>query len=433
MGEGKGVTRICVNVEGGDTAGNLKRYDTICTRINDLNKELYKNVIREAVKNLITQKLFDAKKDELTSIVENRYNELQAQMNTTDIFFGRDLYYGLNDDKIRELSEKKERLMALYQRYNEYEVTRFIKDDTVSVSKAVKKLVDKKYLDEGDDEEISEPTQFYKKIDTVKRQLKAEIDILKLSIKAISDYRKYQVSLIGNANAVSSFKTVDKSQLSAGFGILAYKPANAEFMGIITVAQVQDTVVGGVEDFGGSVLIPGVRRFSLLASYRMNSFDPISRHPFFRKLGFATSINVTPYNWVIKKKDTQEDSLFTKAIPAAFDIMASYNWLTMYEEGKDICITTDIGFSLRHIAGGTTESERTQFLGTPKQFYAGLIAGLVIKYNGLRAQFYAPNLFGKTVKGLTGGQVYASIGFIGSILNSPASVLRNKSEKISPF
>jgi hypothetical protein len=57
----------------------------------------------------------------------------------------------------------------------------------------------------------------------------------------------------------------------------------------------------------------------------------------------------------------------------------------------------------------------------------GPILGLNIKYNALRAQFHAPMFFSKDqnrVKGLTNGQVFASIGILANLSGDIGKVIR---------
>lgn len=411
--DGKSVSKICLGVSGGQHDSTNVRIDsTVCELVNDIDKQLFTNAVLALFKK-ISDSAFNARYTEQVALIaDKKFDELTKEETTTEIIFGRDKYYGLTDSEIADYLKKLNELKYLHEELTVYKI-----NNRTQRSNAAKANVTKS--EKGSEGKSG-------KIDT----LKAKILLKRAELSALANLRKYQISLIGNANAVSSFKTVERSQLNAGFGIMANKPAHSEFIGILTVAQVNDTVVGTLPDFGASVLVPGVRRFSLLTSYRLNSLFPFARNKQTRKIGLVFNANITPYNWVIKKtgENSTQDSLSVKTIPSSCDLMFSYNWGNVYEEDKDVSISYDLGFTTRFIGGNITKAERQSFLGNERKFYTGIITGLNIKYNGLRVQFYAPYIFGKRVNGLTNGQVYASIGFIGTILNSAASILKKKND-----
>lgn len=439
-----GVIKICTEVKVHpanfpDTNNEEEKDSVFCSMFNNDDITIFKNSIAAHIKSIKGEDFYEAHKAVMESLLDLRYPELIKSIDYTEFEFGRDLYFGLSDDELARLEQRKSILNDMHTAYNAMRIFlrsrgKEIKDkykerlkelaNTTNVSKNETKGSENS--NEGDQVQQNVQKENNDYIDSI-ILLNRSIKLEKANIKALLNKRKYQVALIGNASSVSSFKTVDQTELNAGFGIRAFKPAHAEFFGLVTIAQARDTVIGKVEDFGESVLIPGVRRFSLLASYRMTSFDPVARSPFLRKWGGAINVNVTPYNWVIKKLSTpDEDSVVGKVIPAAFDLLLSYNWLSVYEEGKDISISTDIGFTGRILAGDLTPAERGIFLGNTTKFYGGLNMGINIRYNSLRVLFYCPFLFNEQVKGLTGGQVYASIGFIGSIINSASSIIKKK-------
>lgn len=371
-------------------------------------------IISNKRKIVVSDTLFDFKLDPFISLIDSQINKLLDSINAKDIArkvsisteertkifekiqerikfseikYGVAYYYGLNDEEKKLLAVKKSTL-----------------------------------LDFQEKQHILKKSGITKWEDRIKaKELKEEINVL-------SRKRQYEVSFIGNANVVTSFKVANQSQLGGGFGLMAYKPNRAEFIGVFTVSQANDTITSNGttnNDFAQSVLIPGVRRFSLFTTFRLNSLWPLAYNNIANKIGFIWNVNVTPYNWQINNINNQ-DSIQAKALPISMDIMFPFHWVSIYEPGKDILISSDFGFTARYIAGDINTEKRAAFLGNNKAFYAGLIAGLSIKYNGFRFQFHAPIVFGKQVPGLTNGQAYASISIITKIFNDVGNVLDKK-------
>jgi hypothetical protein len=243
--------------------------------------------------------------------------------------------------------------------------------------------------------------------------------VIATEIRRINNRRKFLVSLIGNSNVVSSFKTIDRTEINAGFGILAAKPGFAEFMGVITVAQAHDDLHSDNSfDFGQTVLVPGVRKFSLLTTYRTYSLFRYSSSLFLKKVGGGLDFNVTPYRWA-NATDT------IRVVPYAMNALLPITWVLNVEPGRDFAISTDLGLTLRYIGGDASDNQIETFLGTQQRVYVGFLAGINIKYNALRAQFHAPFLNGNShVEGLTHGQVYASIGIVGNLVNDLAHIIK---------
>lgn len=247
----------------------------------------------------------------------------------------------------------------------------------------------------------------------------ANAALVKRTLHNIDRKRAYMLHLIGDANVVSSFQNATANQLNAGFGILATRPGFSEFLGIITLAQGAED---STKDYGQSILIPGVRRFSLLTSFRKYSMFKYNRYAFLRKVGIGLDVNITPYRWV-------KDSMNVKVVPFAVNVMFPYTWVQRVDEGNDFAISTDVGFAFRGIGGDITNAELLQYIGTDQRLYFGPVGGLTIKYNALRAQFHAPLLNWRTgrpqVQGLTNGQVYATIGIVASLSGEIKKVIRN--------
>ena len=249
--------------------------------------------------------------------------------------------------------------------------------------------------------------------------------VLKKSIIRIDNQRDYNVHLIGDAKALSSFKkNSDASNLNAGFGILAVRPGFSEFVGIITIAQAfEDTT----SDYGSSILVPGIRRFSLLTRYRTYSMFKYHINDVFSRIGFALDVNVTPLKWVNKANES------INVVPIAINVMMPYTWIQNNKKGEDYAISTDVGFAFRSIAGSSTNDQIKSYLGVKSlptaRTYVGPVMGINIKYNALRVQFHAPFLITKNehrVQGLTNGQVYASIGIIANLTGDIGKYFRKE-------
>lgn len=384
-------------------------------RISAFKLEPFLAVIKPQLDSLLGEKSkVDRASFELLIITEGAkiFENIQQKIKFSEIKFGVDYYYGLTEDEKKSLSSKMTALLNFQEQQHILEKIK-MKDSRISIIPFLSRFNAKNHLTKND---------------TCYKDYKKNIDKLKEEINVLARKRKYDVSFIGNANVVTSFKVANQSQLGGGFGLMAHKPNRAEFIGVFTVSQANDTIIGvgsTNSDFAQSVLIPGVRRFSLFTTYRLNSLWPLGYSYFANKIGLLWNVNVTPYNWQIKNINNQ-DSIQAKALPVSMDIMFPFHWVSIYEPGKDILISSDFGFTARYIAGDINPDKRTSFLGNNKAFYGGLIAGLSIKYNGFRFQFHAPIIFGKQVQGLTNGQAYASISIITKIFNDVSNVLDKK-------
>jgi len=312
----------------------------------------------------------------------------------------------------------------IYGRDEYYGLTNSQKDTLTAAMKALRRLQEKHYNIRKEAEHKG--VWPFRSIDSIRIRdssitIGKEINRLKRKISELKDFRQFQVSLIGNANVISSFKIAQQAQINGGFGIIVSKPNHIEFIGTFTISQSSDTIasIGKTSsDFGTSMLVPGVRKFSLLTSFRQRQLFPTSYSNFWRKIGIALNVNITPYNWAIRKTDNSADStaLSAKPIPAAMDLMFPFSWVNIYREDQEVCISTDVGFTCRYLLGDINKEQRKQFLGRTNNFYAGVIGGINIRYNGLRFQFHVPLLFGSHVDGLTGGQAYASMSFVARIV-----------------
>jgi hypothetical protein len=240
---------------------------------------------------------------------------------------------------------------------------------------------------------------------------------LKEEIKSIDRKREDVINLIGEANFVSSFRNSTSTQANAGFGLLASKPGVEEFYGVITVAESIDSISF---NYGQTLLIPGISKFSLMTKWRNFSLFPYHSRRFFRSIGLGLDVNVSPYKWV-------NDTINTKVVPCALNVLLPYTFVQINNSRENISISTDMGMTLRYIGGDIKDSEMITLLNNnSKKFHFGFIAGIDIKYNALRAQFHVP-IFKekeKPIEGFSNGQVFASIGILSNLSSDISKVFK---------
>ncbi len=421
----------CFNVTG-SLKKEIEVTEDTCFTSDKLTKEQLQIQLISYYQKITKAEVNDPLKAEMIKISEELFTKYEDEDKYEEIEYGKKLYYGLSEKEVELLLKKQDTLISLQQAIKRYRVksefnTKFEKNCfSKSLEYAKIKSIHKTYLDEFF-EKNKEPDQKFVDTSEVYELLRFERKLIKRDIKSLYAKRKPIVSFIGNANVVASYKLAEQTQINAGFGIEVMVPAKSDFIGILTVAQSNDTIVSSeINDFGQSILVPGVRRFSLLTSYRNYSMFPRSGSRLFKKLGIAFNANVTPYRWSLKKADGTPDSLTTRVVPVAADLIIPFTWVSIYEDDKDVAISTDFGLSFRYIGGNVTTEQLTTFIHRSSRFYAGVVFGLNIKYNGLRAQFHGPIFWGDQVDGLTRGQVYASIGFVSSILSNEKGILKKK-------
>jgi len=371
------------------------------------------------------------KKGELDSLLHQIYRSIVTSINYNEIDYGVNYYEGLTDNEKLELQQsivlmsEKQKLKFQLNKQAKYHYEKkgfqFLKSK-ISIKIDSIRTVYNNSLDSNSN----------KSIKTIIK-LNEEIDSLGAEVKILLRKRDYHVSFIGNANAVTSFKIANQSQLGASIGVLAAKPGSVEFMGLLTISQSNDTIstiMGHTNfDFGQSILIPGVRRFSLLTTYRSMQMFPNSYNNFCSKIGFMWNTNITPYNWqksAITIGTNTTNIINAKVVPISMDFMFPFHWVQIYKPGKEIFIATDIGLTARYIAGDVNAATLKEFLGIDKHFYAGITGGFSMRYNGLRLQFHIPIIFGERVEGLTHGQPVGSISFVASIFEDVANLLKGK-------
>ena len=219
-------------------------------------------------------------------------------------------------------------------------------------------------------------------------------------------------------------------------GIHAVKANLFDFDADITFSQSDDIIKSADRNvFGSSILVPGIRKFSLLTNYRKYHVFNKAARPFFANIGSSFSINVTQVQWLYNGNDS---SLINKnqpvrVIPLAVDFGLTYDWITIAKDrsnvNEGVRISTDVGICSRTILGNLGQSKilLDKFLGSPRVVYVGLYAGFNVKiqritmfFNGVILPNYGISFNGKglgrPVPGLTGGQLVSNLGFRADIV-----------------
>ena len=219
-------------------------------------------------------------------------------------------------------------------------------------------------------------------------------------------------------------------------GIHAVKANLFDFDADITFSQSDDIIKSADRNvFGSSILVPGIRKFSLLTNYRKYHVFNKAARPFFANIGSSFSINVTQVQWLYNGNDS---SLINKnqpvrVIPLAVDFGLTYDWITIAKDRSNVKegvrISTDVGICSRTILGNLGQSKilLEKFLGSPRVGYIGLYAGFNVKiqrvtmfFNGVILPNYGISFNGKglgrPVPGLTGGQLVSNLGFRADIV-----------------
>ncbi len=373
-----------VNVVGGSVKFKSESHQLI----NDWNEAIYNTMIPVLVKGLFEDEndyIGWVDKAEVEKKLKNTFVTLDTKKKRSSPEYIQLPNYGLTETDITNFQVKTERLRAVH-------------DSMIKAGLEDEKLYEK---------------------------FNKERKLLRKELRAINARRKFVSSLVGNSNVVASFRTIERSEINAGFGMMARKAGFADFIGILTVAETNDALeTDNKELFGQSILVPGVSKFSLLTSYRSYTLFRNTRRPFFKKLGIGADINITPYQW---KYNIDSNTVSANVVPFAVNLVLPYTWILESTADKHFMISTEAGLAVRYIGGSIKKDEIKTFLGNEKRGYWGPVLGINIQYNALRAQFHAPLLItNKQVAGLTNGQVYASIGIVGSLISDLAGVIKDK-------
>lgn len=219
-------------------------------------------------------------------------------------------------------------------------------------------------------------------------------------------------------------------------GIHAAKANLFDFDADITFSQSDDIIKSADRNvFGSSILIPGIRKFSLLTNYRKYHLFNRAARPFFTNIGGSLSINATQVQWLYNGNDSTliNKNQPVRVIPLAVDFGLTYDWITIAKDrsnvNEGVRISTDVGICSRTILGNLGQSKilLEKFLGSPRVVYIGLYAGFNVKiqritmfFNGVILPNYGISFNGKglgrPVPGLTGGQLVSNLGFRADIV-----------------
>lgn len=403
--------------------------------IHNWDEQVYKAVMPELLKRLSdNDQAYESwnDKNEFTSKLQATFKYFDEKISQSKVENLLIPNYGLTAAEVKTVMEKSKRMTAVWDSMMLVKKVISFQKDSIKREKqrdiehfrSINKGKDVKQTDIDSISEKHDNTPVLQINERLYEKLVLENKLLKGDLRRINSKRKFVSSLVGNSNVVASFRTIERSEVNAGFGVMARKTGFADFIGILTVAESNDALVtGNKELFGQSILVPGVSKFSLLTSYRSYAIFRSSNRPFFKKLGIGADVNITPYQWTYTEDTT---SVSANVVPYAINIVFPYTWILESSDDKHFLISTELGLAVRYIGGSIRKDDIKLFLGNDKRGYWGPVAGISIQYNALRAQFHAPLLVtNKQVKGLTNGQVYASIGIVGSLISDITGVIRN--------
>jgi hypothetical protein len=272
-----------------------------------------------------------------------------------------------------------------------------------------------------------------------KKKLRKELKAFNRDAKyIIKEHSKPFVYLSGSAFSFLNKSLNNDSVKSnvSSIGIHAIKANLYDFDADITFSQTEDVIKSADRNvFGSSILVPGIRKFSLLTNYRNYGVFKRAARPFFSKLGFNISFNATQVQWQYTGKDSSlvNNNNPVRVVPLAFDAGLTYDWIIVSKDRNNINegvrVSTDIGICNRAILGNLGQSFLLleKYLGSPKMFYTGLYMGLNVKIQRITIFFngvYIPNYgisvnrigLGRPVPGLTGGQLVSNLGFRADII-----------------
>jgi hypothetical protein len=387
----------------------------IVTKILEKEKENLANLEILMLKNNLNKKIISS------------FIDLNKELNLKNGIFGDEPFYGLTESDMMNRNDLLTKLKNLQDssvvNQTIVNIIEYLKRDTNDYFKILNfKIFNLK--------EAYNVLSSFLYVDTSKLDVYTKNNFsekfIKKNLRALDKKRQFNVSLIGDANFVASFNNSSTTQAMAGFGLMASKPEYEEFYGIITVAESIDEITS---NWGQTVLIPGVSRFSLMTKWRMISIFPYSKCNFLTTIGLGLDINVSPYKWVkdIITQDSTQTTIQANAVPASANLILPITFAKANKSGQNFSISTDMGFTFRYIGGDISKDNLNNFLGNTNRFYFGLIGGVDIRYNALRAQFHMPLIFSKNnVDGLTNGQVYASIGILSNLSNDISKIVKPK-------
>lgn len=248
--------------------------------------------------------------------------------------------------------------------------------------------------------------------------------------RAVADlfhfYDRPKVSITGNgmANYTTSTKGVTGSGAAAGFGVIVNWPSGRRINVMGTVTQTRDTIESvEVSDFAQTILVPGIRRLSIMAIYR--DLYALKQRSDGSGWGWGAFVNATPINWKTFRYTSvgseKRDSVPTTSSvnPITLELFFS-NTLIYQANGRNTTrITLDMGVAAKYLGDNSmSAADHRLFLDTTQDLFAGPLLGIDLRVADSHIYFYGTYLIqGKQggVPGLTGPQLQAGLSLSATI------------------
>jgi hypothetical protein len=234
----------------------------------------------------------------------------------------------------------------------------------------------------------------------------------------------------GLSNFTGSVKNSFTNSATAGFGLSYFENGGVSFLILGTVTDSRDTVKSqDKHDFGASVLVPGLRKMSLLTNVRTAPKERSLGSLELGRYGYAAFFNASPMFWTTytaKKQGSSDfDSLpLTKAvIPLTLE---GYIYFPIKPSAEilnnPLRASFDIGAVYKYVGGDQLNSEeRDFFLGSQKINRIGAFMGVNVRISDFQAYFYGtmiPAGKNESIEGLTGFQLFGGIRVSATLLES---------------
>ena len=235
-----------------------------------------------------------------------------------------------------------------------------------------------------------------------------------------------KLSGVGLSNYTTSTKGVSGAGAAAGFGLSVNWKDGRRINVIGTVTQTQDTIESTeTADFAQTVLVPGIRRFSIMAVYR--EMYALKRNADGSGWGWGTYVNATPMNWKTFRyssvgSDVRDSvSVVRQVTPITWELYLSRTLLFMKSWRNPCRITVDMGAAAKYLGDNAMSADDHKlFLGTTQDLFVGPLIGLDLRFADSHAYFYGTWMVQNAqggVPGLTGPQLQAGISLSATIAN----------------
>jgi len=195
-----------------------------------------------------------------------------------------------------------------------------------------------------------------------------------------------------------------------------------------TVAETRDTITSQeISDFGQTILVPGLRKFSILINWRDLHSSCLERLFKTTGVGVGVFVNMSPMIWkrytASSVNSTALDSLpkVVNVSPITMEAYLSYTMVENSEASNPYRLTFDLGLSSRFLGGDQlSDTEHDMFLGTTQDWFPGLVLGIDFHFGGTQLYSYMtlldPDKAG--VNGLTGLQLHGGLSLSASLVSS---------------